>query len=343
MSDKQPSDKGKARANESAKSESADGHTRAGSETTSSLSSKVLSSATGLARDLMGAGNGALASSLSESAASTGKTRPVATGGSSHAPASSALETLGCSSSMTGGAQASRQNESFRTSEVNNGTAEAFEDFQQDNSNKSMEQAIAAQQLHSNADPWIAEFMSGPSHVDEYSQDDGLEVAQLLSDPYFVAMTDEAEPEPAQSAEDAADLFAEDFSVEEQQAAKVIKDDLPAPPIHQPIAADNPRNLVANFEALLAGNENGMNSATYATSNMVHFHTKEDQQQWYSQWSGVLNQYTDEVWGDMLPIVREEKKHAEAIKEGKENVDSKSVQRLNMILGHVEQYRHWRG
>jgi hypothetical protein len=265
---------------------------------------------------------------LAASVASTGKAIPSASG-SAIQRASESLQST--QKNHLSGVDEYVQGESFRTSGDDATVTEEYEQFQQPshpfNQDNQLKEIPTSKQ-------WTSEFVTESDHIREYSKDDGLEVQQLLSDPYFVAMTDDMEPEQDQTIEEAADLFNEPLSSEEKQAAESLKADLPPAPIHQPVAADNPRNLVANFEALLTDNH------AIGNDGIVHFHSEEQQKQWYSEWSGVLNQYTDEVWGDMLPIVREEQKHAEAIKEGKESIDSKSVQRLNMILGHVEQYRH---
>ena len=58
--------------------------------------------------------------------------------------------------------------------------------------------------------------------------------------------------------------------------------------------------------------------------------------EWLNDWLGVLNSYTDEVWGDMLPVVRETRAHLEEVKAGTTAIDNKAVARLKMIMGHLD-------
>jgi hypothetical protein len=328
-------DKGKARAVDEPNGSTGQSATQATPKANSdSLATRVIDSATGLARDLVGSGNGSLTSTLAASASASGKIVPSIPGRGAQQPSES-LQSV--QKNHVSSANGTVQDEAFRTSEVNSTVAEEYEQFQQ-SSNPFVEN-VSVKTNEAAPTQWANEFRQQSHDVQAYSQDDGLEVQLLLSDPYFVAMTDDAVPEPDQTAADADDLFGGSFSVEEQEAAKELKADLPPVPIHQPVAADNPRNLVANFENIIAGGDGHTGLVAIESGNVVHFHSEEQRKEWYSQWSGVLNQYTDEVWGDMLPLVREEQKHAEAIKEGKENLDSKSVQRLNMILGHVVYHR----
>jgi len=59
-------------------------------------------------------------------------------------------------------------------------------------------------------------------------------------------------------------------------------------------------------------------------------------QVWRTQWEGVLGRYTDEVWGDLLPLVREARKEVEDIIEGKGTEEPVALRRLKGILGHLQ-------
>jgi len=58
---------------------------------------------------------------------------------------------------------------------------------------------------------------------------------------------------------------------------------------------------------------------------------------WLSEWNDVLNGYTDEVWGDLLPTVQTARTQLEEMRTGVNNLDTKAIARLKMILGHVRQ------
>ena len=53
-------------------------------------------------------------------------------------------------------------------------------------------------------------------------------------------------------------------------------------------------------------------------------------------WLDMLNRYQDEVWGDMLPLVREAREEAKAAKEQIPH-DQPATRRLRMLLKHLEQ------
>ncbi|KAK9780748.1 hypothetical protein AB5N19_07219 [Seiridium cardinale] len=60
---------------------------------------------------------------------------------------------------------------------------------------------------------------------------------------------------------------------------------------------------------------------------------------WADQWSNVLSRYTDEVWGDLAPLIREAKGEAQKIQQnGLEATPSeaKAILRLRQILSHVQ-------
>lgn len=59
---------------------------------------------------------------------------------------------------------------------------------------------------------------------------------------------------------------------------------------------------------------------------------------WREQWEGVLTRYTDEVWGGLLPLVREARREVEGMRKGGESGAEKSValRRLGAILGHLQ-------
>ncbi|KAI0450143.1 hypothetical protein F5B21DRAFT_492182 [Xylaria acuta] len=59
---------------------------------------------------------------------------------------------------------------------------------------------------------------------------------------------------------------------------------------------------------------------------------------WFSQWDNVLSSYTDEVWGDLTPLVvaaRQELKAVSTIPDGTTGNGLNALRRLQQILAHV--------
>lgn len=60
---------------------------------------------------------------------------------------------------------------------------------------------------------------------------------------------------------------------------------------------------------------------------------------WLNQWSDVLSSYTDQVWGDLEPLIAEAKKEVEEIAGSREGgtaaPETKALERLRQILAHV--------
>jgi hypothetical protein len=168
------------------------------------------------------------------------------------------------------------------------------------------------------------------NYVDD-GYDDGAEVRDMLSDPSFVAITDVYDTYDP-TTESASDLFHQNFSEEEQQAATKMKAALPQAPVHIKIQADNHLNLRPNFEIESPGTIVGF--ARQGDNDMV-FSSPAQRELWLSEWNDVLNGYTDEVWGELLLEVQQAKRQIEDIRTGTGSLDTKAIARLKMILGHV--------
>jgi hypothetical protein len=57
-----------------------------------------------------------------------------------------------------------------------------------------------------------------------------------------------------------------------------------------------------------------------------------------NQWESVLTRYTDEVWGNLLPLVTEARKEIKASKDkqvGSSNEPPKALRRLQIVLDHL--------
>jgi hypothetical protein len=85
---------------------------------------------------------------------------------------------------------------------------------------------------------------------------------------------------------------------------------------------DNPHNLQMPPDSV---------TQTY----MMGHSTSSAQQNWLQQWEGVLTKYTDEVWGSLLPLVKEARKEVENPSE-MSNGSSRALVRLQAILRHVQ-------
>ncbi|KAF7924327.1 uncharacterized protein EAE98_007378 [Botrytis deweyae] len=64
-------------------------------------------------------------------------------------------------------------------------------------------------------------------------------------------------------------------------------------------------------------------------------------EEWKSDWEGVLKGYTDEVWGGLIPLVREAREELQIEEEkgdggeGNEKGNLKALRRLGAVLGHL--------
>lgn len=61
---------------------------------------------------------------------------------------------------------------------------------------------------------------------------------------------------------------------------------------------------------------------------------------WVEQWHDVLTAYTDEVWGDLGPLVQQAKKEIEQLQEAPPDQpppNTKALQRLRLLLGHIRE------
>lgn len=173
------------------------------------------------------------------------------------------------------------------------------------------------------------------------SYDDGAEVRLLLSDPTFstdgLADVQMADPTP----ESVNGLFSQDYTPQEKEIVDKIKSSLPPPPQHNGVTPDNPLNLRPEFASLSASNpqleeEIRELSGTLGSGEESYvFFNNAQQQHWFAEWDDVLNSYTDEVWGDMLPAVKAARSQLQEVKTGMDRLDNKAVARLRMILGHV--------
>jgi hypothetical protein len=149
-------------------------------------------------------------------------------------------------------------------------------------------------------------------NVDEQQSRDGEDVLALLSE--NGAMEETFEPSPEDENTDWG-LSAEQL----QQLRAMTKDLFPSVEAHGTIDPNHPLNLVPNFDT---------RGQALAVSESLR-----------EQWDGVLNRYTDEVWGDLLPLVKEARKDVENLRNDPSSIEQpKALRRLGAILGHLRKY-----
>ncbi|KAG9233322.1 hypothetical protein BJ875DRAFT_49945 [Amylocarpus encephaloides] len=94
---------------------------------------------------------------------------------------------------------------------------------------------------------------------------------------------------------------------------------------HTTIPQDDPLHLVPPFEVGRIDQDLGVEDQV-AHAREAHL----------EQWRGVLESYTDEVWGDLLPLVKQAREEVEDIKGQASNVKKpRALKRLEAILGHL--------
>ncbi|KAF1814008.1 hypothetical protein P152DRAFT_301219 [Eremomyces bilateralis CBS 781.70] len=313
-----------------------------------SMASKVVNSAAVLARDLVF--SNADSGSTLQQATSAGKTSTSGTRGTTSTHASG--QTNGPSTEYSTQAGPAQAAESFRTPIAQ--PVLQNEEFDQFASLRGT--SLLQETRSSSRSSWSQEFRQSravlPTDFRAAHQlpDDGAEVALLLSDPTFHAYeVDEGFSQPEDPSEATMnDLFGTAFNTEQQQAAASMRAQLPPAPVHGVVLPHNPLNLVPQFDNLNLGTsfdpdmqlfgpqQSSMTQAEPATDGDET--APSERQRFLTDWSDVLNAYTDEVWGDLLPVIRAAREQLEELT-GTESTDfeKKVVPRLRMILGHLNQ------
>ncbi|KAI9746066.1 MAG: hypothetical protein M1818_000747 [Claussenomyces sp. TS43310] len=66
----------------------------------------------------------------------------------------------------------------------------------------------------------------------------------------------------------------------------------------------------------------------------------EARDEWVAQWRNVLTRYSDEVWGDLLPLVHDAQEEVSAMEgnhSGTATDQPKALRRLGLVLGHLRE------
>lgn len=160
------------------------------------------------------------------------------------------------------------------------------------------------------------------SSVEEQEQRDGDAVLAILSDPN--SLNDQFEEAPNE--ED----MNQDWGLSEKQSVElraITKDLFPPFEPHGVVPRDHPLSLRPNF---------GTDSTNQMDGLGVHDQNMESTEEWRYQWKGVLTRYADEVWGGLLPLVKEARKEVEELRDVPPAIEqTKALRRLRAILGHL--------
>jgi len=133
---------------------------------------------------------------------------------------------------------------------------------------------------------------------------DGQEVLELLS--RLGAIDGDFEPPENETEE----IYNWGFTPEQISLIQAMTRHLPPPELHAGMSIDDPLNLLPNMNF-------------------------EGRALWIEQWECVLTRYTDEVWGGLLPLVREARQEVEEIKAAGFIAEKPiALRRLEGILGH---------
>jgi hypothetical protein len=288
-----------------------------------------------LARSFASPSTGEALGALSAGIARSGKPVAVVAGGGAGVGSEPAYGSQAAASSSSSSYQSPHAiaQENIRERHENAATDQEFAEFERSNHPfNSMQDAWASHtkiQASGVFENGVNGYDGSQDYYDHWQgpEADGAEVLDLLSDPNFVAISDVYDVEE-QTPESAAALFSEPFSPEEKKIANKIRATLPPPPTHTGVASSNPRNLVPDpsmfgFEPSLSSNHE-LVTAEQAALN---------------EWKDVLNGYTDEVWGDHLEVVQQLKQEIQEAASGQGRLDTKAIERLRMVLGHVSEQK----
>lgn len=153
--------------------------------------------------------------------------------------------------------------------------------------------------------------------ITEQELRDGQEVVALLADPTGDEDFDRA-------LEEEADFDWGLSPGQLSQLEEITKELFPLQEPHHEVSIDNPLNLVPNLDENSVGQLMGHGIVLPL-------------EQWREQWQGVLTRYTDEVWGNLLPLVEKARDEVSNVGEVTPKPgESSALRRLESILGHLQ-------
>jgi hypothetical protein len=332
-------------------------------ESGSSIASRVATSASGLAADFFGSSNpNSLTNTLASSEALSGKGQSSGALGGSKGPESSTTFSQPYQNAPVHGYSNFRSNLQ-RPIGSNEDAEQGFASFLDGTAPQVYEQPDGIDSFYSknrtpqtyveeyqsfqlaNDSSWSSSAGRTTRTADISNKEDGAEVLALLDHPNFSALVNAAGLEgesavaategPIQDEESDSTEYFRNLGLTGQELATLnrLKRIMPIPETHTKPAADNPLNLIPQKSIL--SDEKDVNTLVEASAD------ESGQDSLMRDWEGVLNGYTDEVWGDLLPLVQAAKEEIKAEREGWEGTDGgkSAVERLNMILSHLERER----
>lgn len=315
----------------------------------SSLAAKVVASAGGLAKSMIQPSNGSfLEQSLASSSAASSKTTslPIRGGQSSGAAShdysfqQSAGQPSGHSNSALASGFRSGSREGRMDEELGSFLNDGL-DFREGNQSQESDMRTSLFAHHQNVDFSERSNEHHPNHAVRHSEyDDGAELRQLLSDPRHDFMGEDAMMIDDSMEDTAASLFGESLSEFDKGAVEHVKSRLPEPATHRAIPADHPLNLRLDTDAQSQSSDTSdMNRSSISEAEWEQFKSlsEVERSSFLQQWDRVLNNYTDDVWGDMLPTVEAARSQIQHVQEGTDSVDSKTLRRLRLIMGHLSE------
>jgi hypothetical protein len=310
--------KGKGRAKVADEEKSATGADQS-SPNSSSILDRVVASATGLGRSAFAApSSNEISDTASNALANSGKGQPANTGGSSawaedsHRPPPQGVPSQ--HGQPLPAFRTGHSNEHIQSTEAEFSSfldgIDSFTPSETVETGGIQEGRLKEERAWNNNDA-SHNLGQGYTSVEEQQSHDGEDVLNLLSETGTTLDTSELLP---------ANEEAVNWNLTEEQL-KILRGMLnelfPPGDAHRTPGADHPLNLVPNLASLDG---------------------EEGRQLWVEQWDGVLNRYTDEVWGDLLPLVVEAREEVQAMKDGAGTTSEQPValRRLGLILGHID-------
>lgn len=159
----------------------------------------------------------------------------------------------------------------------------------------------------------VYEYPQASYTVEEQEARDGQEVLNLLSDPRS-QIDEETDVYNGQKEEEP--ILWQMTDLQRAQWHERLRTDFPDTGGRTAPTVDHSMYLIPSYETI----------------------SEDEIQQWLDQWRDVFTRYTDEVWGNLLPIVKEARVEVEKIQEQPLSSERpRALRRLGMILGHLRQ------
>jgi hypothetical protein len=176
-----------------------------------------------------------------------------------------------------------------------------------------------------------------------FEHSDGADLYTLLDEPTPVSNVFRPNsPLSSDHERTTKDLRLESVSQTEEKLGQHIEDCLQIPERYRYMTSEHPSALQPEFCSLVADNpklaltiqeleanfQSGRDSPLFRLDEI-------ERARLLDSWSEVLDSYTEDVWGPLLPVVKAAKSQVTDLRNSNSQFDNKAVARLKMILGHV--------